>query len=83
MLTGHHGRYVATTGGVRPRSPPQRPTNEQTNGLLRRWQPESTDLNIGPVRLAIIEDNLNTMPRRIHNWNTAQTAYTALSCNHR
>ena len=36
-----------------------------------------------PVRLAVIEDNLNTMPRRIHNWNSAQTAYTALSCNHR
>ena len=66
-----------------PRSPWQRPTNEQTNGLLRRWLPKSTDLNIGPVRLAIIEDHLNTMPRRIHNWNSAQTAYTALSCNHR
>ena len=66
-----------------PRSPWQQPANEQTNGLLRRWQPESTDLDIGPVRLAIIEDHLNTMPRRIHNWNSAQTAYTALSCNHR
>ena len=66
-----------------PRSPWQRPTNEQTNGLLRRWLPKSTDLNIGPVRLAVIEDHLNTMPRRIHNWNSAQTAYTALSCNHR
>ena len=66
-----------------PRSPWQRPTNEQTNGLLRRWLPKSTDLDIGAVRLAVIEDNLNTMPRRIHNWNSAQTAYTALSCNHR
>ena len=66
-----------------PRSPWQRPTNEQTNGLLRRWLPKSTDLNIGPVRLAVIEDHLNTMPRKLHNWNSAQTAYTALSCNHR
>ena len=66
-----------------PRSPWQQPANEQTNGLLRRWLPKSTDLDIGPVRLAIIEDHLNTMPRRIHNWNSAQTAYTALSCNHR
>ena len=66
-----------------PRSPWQQPANENTNGLLRRWQPESTDLNINPVHLAVIEDNLNTMPRRIHNWNSAQTAYTALSCNHR
>ena len=66
-----------------PRAPWQRPANEQTNGLLHRWLPKSTDLDIGPVRLAVIEDHLNTMPRRIHNWNSAQTAYTALSCNHR
>ena len=46
-----------------PRSPWQQPANEQTNGLLRRWLPKSTDLNIGPVRLAVIEDHLNTMPR--------------------
>ena len=66
-----------------PRSPWQRPTNEQTNGLLRRWLPKSTDLDIGPVRLAVIEDNLNTMPRKLHNWNSAQTVYDDLCRNHR
>ena len=66
-----------------PRSPWQQPANEHTNGLLRRWQPESTDLNISPVHLAIIEDNLNTMPRRIHNWDSAHSVYTALCRNHR
>ena len=66
-----------------PRSPWQRPTNEHTNGLLRRWLPKSTDLNIGPVHLAIIEDNLNTMPRKLHHWNTAQTVYDDLCRNHR
>ena len=66
-----------------PRSPWQRPTNEQTNGLLRRWLPKSTDLDIGAVRLAVIEDNLNTMPRKTLDWQSAQTAYNALSCNHR
>ena len=66
-----------------PRSPWQRPTNEQTNGLLRRWLPKSTDLNIGAVRLAVIEDNLNTMPRKLHNWDSAQTAYDDLCRNHR
>ena len=66
-----------------PRSPWQRPTNEQTNGLLRRWLPKSTDLDIGAVRLAVIEDNLNTMPRKLHHWNSAQTVYDDLCRNHR
>ena len=51
-----------------PRSPWQRPTNEHTNGMLRRWLPKSTNLNIGQIPLSIIEDNLNLMPRRLHNW---------------
>ena len=61
-----------------PRSPWQRPTNEQTNGLLRRWLPKGTDLNIGTVRLAIIEDRLNTMPRKLHDWHSAHLMWSAL-----
>ena len=63
-----------------PRSPWQRPSNEQTNGILRRWLPKSTDLNVGAVRLAVIEDHLNLTPRKLHNWNSAHSAYTALTC---
>ena len=48
-----------------PRSPWQRATNEHTNGMLRRWLPKSTNLNIGQIPLSIIEDNLNLMPRRL------------------
>ena len=66
-----------------PRSPWQRPTNEQTNGLLRRWLPKGTDLNVGAVRLAIIEDLLNTMPRKLHDWHSAHSVYAELTCNHR
>ena len=60
-----------------------RPINEQTNGLLRRWLPKGTDLIIGPVRLAIIEDHLNTMPRKLHDWHSAHSVYAELTCNHR
>ena len=66
-----------------PRSPWQRPTNEHTNGLLRRWLPKGTNLDIGQLRLAVIEDNLNHMPRRLHHWQSAADIYTQLTCNHR
>ena len=45
--------------------------------------PKGTDLIIGPVRLAIIEDHLNTMPRKLHDWHSAHSVYTALRRNHR
>ena len=66
-----------------PRSPWQRPTNEHTNALLRRWLPKGTSLDIGQLRLAVIEDNLNMMPRRLHNWASAHDIYTQQTCNHR
>ena len=93
-LTWDQGREMARWADVEdaldvkvffcePRSPWQRPTNEQTNGLLRRWLPKGTDLNVGAVRLAVIEDWLNTTPRKLHNWETSHSVYTALTCNHR
>lgn len=66
-----------------PRSPWQRATNEQTNGMLRRWLPKSTNLNIGKIPLSIIEDNLNLMPRRLHQWNSPHDQYNQLTSNHR
>ena len=36
---------------------------EQTNGLLRRWLPKGTNLNIGQVRLALIQDSINAAPQ--------------------
>ena len=66
-----------------PRSPWQRPTNEHTNGLLRRWLPKGTSLDIAQLRLAVIEDKLNHMPRRLHHWASAHDIYTQLTCNHR
>ena len=61
-----------------PHSPWQRPTNENGNGLLRRYFPKGTDLSIHrPEDLRRVEHRLNTMPRRSLHWNTAQNLYDA------
>lgn len=59
-----------------PHSPWQRPTNENGNCLIRRYVGKSTDLSrFTNADLRAIETRINTMPRRIHNWASAQTIY--------
>ena len=61
-----------------PHSPWQRPTNENGNGLLRRYVGKSTNLNTYTQHdLRAIEHRINTMPRRSLGWNTAHDIYTA------
>lgn len=58
------------------RSPWQRPTNENGNGLIRRYVGKGTNLAaFSPADIRAIENRINTMPRRIHNWSTAQHIY--------
>lgn len=93
-LTWDQGREMARWADVEaalgsevffcdPHSPWQRPSNEQANGLLRRWLPKGTPLDLSPLRLSIIGDNLNWMPRRLHHWRSAADIYTQLTRNHR
>ncbi|MCY4456614.1 MAG: hypothetical protein OXB90_01530 [Acidimicrobiaceae bacterium] len=58
-------------------------SNEQPNGLLRRWLPKGTNLDVNPTHVALIQDALNQMPRKLHNWKAAQHFYTTLCCNRR
>ena len=59
-----------------PHSSWQRPTNENGNGLLRRYVGKGTDLSIhGPDELRAIEHRINTMPRRVLHWSTAEEVY--------
>lgn len=76
-----HADLAATVGidvyFADPHSPWQRPTNENGNGLIRRYVGKGTNLNVyTPADLRAIEHRLNTMPRLSLNWNTAETIYT-------
>ena len=66
-----------------PRSPGQRPTKEQTNGLLQRWLPKGADFDIAPVPPALTEDNSNETLRQQHDRQSAQPICSALNGNHR
>jgi IS30 family transposase len=58
-----------------PHSPWQRPSNENTNGLLRQYFPKGTSLaGYGPEHLAAVADELNGRPRKVLGWKTPAEA---------
>lgn len=57
-------------------SPWQRPTNENGNGLIRRYVGKRTDLSVyHPRDIRAIETRINTTPRRVLGWDTAKHLY--------
>lgn len=65
------GIYIAA-----PKSPWQRPTNENSNAHVRRYVGKGTNLNLIPTRrLRAIEHRLNTIPRPTQNWRTSNDIY--------
>ena len=74
-----HARFSVDTGVTvyfcDPRSPWQRGTNENTNGLLRQYFPRRTDLQIHTqAELDAVAAELNSRPRQTLGWMTPSQA---------
>lgn len=75
MEMANHKWFTKKTGMnvyfAHPYSSWERGTNENTNGLIRRYLPKQTDFNlVSEIELKNIEDKLNNRPRKVLGFKT-------------
>jgi IS30 family transposase len=79
-----HARFTVATGCpvyfADPHSPWQRPTNENSNGLIRDYYPKNTDFSLVPdADIAAMQDQLNRRPRKVLDYaSPAETLHSQL-----
>jgi IS30 family transposase len=79
MEMAQHELFTKKTGIIvyfaHPYSSWERGTNENTNGLIRRFFPKGTDFNkITEIQLKIAQEKLNNRPRKVLNYKTPAEA---------
>ena len=59
-----------------PYSPWERPTNENSNGLIRHYFPKGTDFStVSKKELKRVQDELNERPRNVLDWKTPKEVF--------
>ena len=76
-----HAQFAMETGTkvyfADPHSPWQRPTNENTNGVLRQYFPKGTDLSRwSSEELEAVAYTLNNRPRKVLGWRTPSEVFS-------
>jgi IS30 family transposase len=65
-----------------PYSPWERPTNENSNGLIRDYFPKGTDFNKIPLKkIKQVQNELNERPRKVLDYRTPKEVFNQLILN--